>query len=184
MEIQSQKKPSDLWWIVLLEGIATFILGLLLITQPVSTIEVIVTFIGVYWLIEGIFSIVRIFTKPGKAPWFWSLIIGVLGIVAGIFVLGRPLFSATIISTTLTTIIAIIGIAMGIMEIARGVQGDGIGAVILGILSILIGIWLLLNPLASAIALPSILGIVGLIGGGFLIYFAIRVHSEINKAES
>ncbi|HAE85715.1 MAG TPA: hypothetical protein DCG78_04310 [Anaerolineaceae bacterium] len=184
MEIQSQNKLSDLWWIVLLEGIATVILGLLLITQPVSTTGVILMFIGVYWLIEGILSIVRIFTKPGKAPWFWSLIIGILGIVAGIVVLGQPLLSATIISATLTTIIAIIGIAMGIMEIARGVQGDGIGAVIFGILSILIGIWLLLNPLAGAIVLPSILGIFGLIGGGFLIYFAIRVHSEIKKAES
>jgi Uncharacterized conserved protein len=92
MEVQSQNKPSDLWWVVLLEGIATVILGLLLIIQPASTTGVIVMFIGVYWLIEGILSIVRIFTKPGKAPWFWSLIIGILGIVAGIAVLGRPLF--------------------------------------------------------------------------------------------
>jgi uncharacterized membrane protein HdeD (DUF308 family) len=184
MEVQSQKKPSDLWWIVLLEGIATVILGLLLITQPVSTIGVIVMFIGVYWLIEGIFSIIRIFTKPGKAPWYWSLIIGILGILAGIAVLVHPLISSIIIPATLTMIIAIIGIAMGIMEIARGVQGDGIGAVILGILSILIGIWLLLNPLAGVIALPVILGIFGLIGGVFIIYFAIKVHSEIKKAKS
>jgi uncharacterized membrane protein HdeD (DUF308 family) len=54
----------------------------------------------------------------------------------------------------------------------------------LGILSVLVGIWLLFNPLAGAIALPVMLGIFGLIGGGFLIYFAIRVHSEIKKAEA
>lgn len=173
---EPKSKLPDLWWLLLLEGISTLILGLLLITQPASTSAVIVVFIGVYWLVEGIFAIIRIFTSGGRAHWGWSLAIGITGILAGILVLGHPGLSSVILSTTLVIIIAAQGILMGILDIVRGAEGDGAGAIVLGILSILIGVWLLLNPLASAIAVPIMLGIFALIDGALLTYFAFRLR--------
>jgi uncharacterized membrane protein HdeD (DUF308 family) len=51
--------------------ITTIILGILFISQPAGTLAVIVVFLGVYWLIEGIFSLIRIFTILG-----WHLGLG------------------------------------------------------------------------------------------------------------
>ncbi|MFQ5527761.1 MAG: hypothetical protein ACE5GX_16070 [Thermoanaerobaculia bacterium] len=37
---------SDIWWLVLLRGIAVGLLGILLITRPVATVMVMVIFLG------------------------------------------------------------------------------------------------------------------------------------------
>ena len=176
MEDQTRRRIPDLWWLLLLEGITTIILGILLISQPAGTLAVIVVFLGVYWLIEGIFSLIRIFTHSGLAPRPWSLLSGILGIVAGILVLAQPMLSSLILTTTLVIIIAIQGILIGILDIVRGVQGDGAGAIVLGILSTIIGIWLLFNASEAALALPVLLGIFTLIDGALLIYFAFRMR--------
>jgi uncharacterized membrane protein HdeD (DUF308 family) len=132
--------------------------------------------LGVYWLIEGIFSLIRIFTHSGRAHWAWSLLSGILGIVAGILVLSQPMLSSMILTTTIVIIIAIQGILIGILDIVRGVQGDGAGAIVLGVLSAIIGIWLLVNATKAALALPILLGILTLIGGALLVYFAFRMR--------
>jgi uncharacterized membrane protein HdeD (DUF308 family) len=176
MEDQTRRRTPDLWWLLLLEGIATIILGILLISQPAGTLAVIVVFLGVYWLIVGIFSLIRIFTHSGRAPRPWSLLIGVLGIVAGILVLAQPMLSSLILTTTLVIIIGIQGILLGVFDIVRGIQGDGAGAIVLGVLSVVIGIWLLVNASEAALALPVLLGIFALIDGALLIYFAFRMR--------
>jgi uncharacterized membrane protein HdeD (DUF308 family) len=176
MENRTQKRIPDLWWLLLLEGIATIILGILFISQPAGTLKVFVIFLGVYWLIEGIFSLIRIFTHSGRAHWAWSLLSGILGIVAGILVLSQPMLSSMILTTTIVIIIAIQGILIGILDIVRGVQGDGAGAIVLGVLSAIIGIWLLVNATKAALALPILLGILTLIGGALLVYFAFRMR--------
>jgi len=145
MEDQTRRRTPDLWWLSLLEGITTIILGILLISQPAMTLDVIVIFLGVYWLIEGIFSLIRIFTHYGRAHWAWSLLSGILGIVTGILVLAQPMLSSPILTTTLVVIIAVQGMLIGTLNYVRGFQGDGTGAKVLGALSFIFVFWLLGN---------------------------------------
>ena len=145
MEDQTRRRTPDLWWLSLLEGITTIILGILLISQPAMTLDVIVIFLGVYWLIEGIFSLIRIFTHYGRAHWAWSLLSGILGIVTGILVLAQPMLSSPILTTTLVVIIAVQGMLIGTLNYVRGFQGDGTGAKVLGVLSFIFVLWLLAN---------------------------------------
>lgn len=170
---------KDLWWLLLLQGISAIVLGILLLTQPASTTDVIVVFIGAYWLVSGVFAIVRIFTASGRAHWGWSLLSGLISIIAGIFVLKHPLISAFILPVTLVVVIAVFGIMAGILDLIRGFKGDGVGAFILGILNILIGILLWLNPFAAAVSLPFVLGFFGVVGGISLVYYAFQVRKEV-----
>ena len=55
----SPTQQSSIWWLFLLQGIAAIILALMLLTAPGQTLLVMVTFLGFYWLIEGILSLVR-----------------------------------------------------------------------------------------------------------------------------
>lgn len=179
MNTQAQKSFANLWWLLLLQGITTLILGLLLLTAPAATLGAIVLFAGVYWLVSGIFSIVRIFTAAGRAHWVWSLLSGIVGILAGIFVLNHPAFSTLLLPATLVVVIAIQGILIGALDIVRGSQGDGVGAYVLGAVSILFGIWLLFNPFAAALSLPLVLGVFGLVGGVWLIVLAFQVKKRL-----
>ena len=59
------------WWAVLCEGIALIALGLLLLAAPGMTTLIVVQFVGIYWLVAGIFKIVTIFLD--RSGWGWKL---------------------------------------------------------------------------------------------------------------
>ncbi|MGB2931137.1 MAG: HdeD family acid-resistance protein [Methyloceanibacter sp.] len=166
---------SDIWWVFLLEGIAALIFGLLLVTAPAATLVTLTIFLGFYWLIAGILELVRIFVDR-SVPWVWSLLIGVLGIVAGILVLNHPMFAALVLPTTLVVYLGIVGLIMGVLAIIGGFTGGGIGSFILGVITALIGLLLLGSPVAAALAVPFVFGILLLIQGIGLIIWAFRVR--------
>lgn len=161
------------WWLVLINGIAALILGILLITSTGSTVFILVQFLGIYWLVSGIFQIIGIFLD--NTAWGWKLFAGILGILAGIVILNHPLISPLVVGTTLVIIMGVQGIIFGIAGLVAAFKGGGWGAGILSALSIIFGIVLLFNPILGAAALPWVLGIFGIVGGIFTIVAAFRM---------
>lgn len=173
-EAITQKDQSSVWWVFLLEGIASLIFGGLLITSPAATLVALVIFLGFYWLFVGVLELVRVFVDK-SVPWFWSLIIGVVGIVAGIIVLNHPLFAAVILPTALVVWLGVLGIIIGVFAIIAGFTGGGIGSFVFGVINFIIGLILLSSPMSAAIAVPLVFGILLLIQGVVLIIWAFRV---------
>ena len=161
------------WWLVLINGIAALILGILLITSTGSTVLILVQFLGIYWLVSGIFQIVGLFID--STAWGWKLFAGILGILAGIAILNHPLISPLLVGTTIVIIMGVQGIIFGIAGLVAAFQGGGWGAGIMGILSVIFGIVLLFNPILGAAALPWVLGIFGIVGGIAGIIAAFRM---------
>ncbi|UCC53304.1 MAG: DUF308 domain-containing protein, partial [Anaerolineaceae bacterium] len=73
----SMETKSMPWWLILLEGILAIIIGILLFTSTTQTLAVLVVFLGLYWLIKGIFDIVSLFVD--HTAWGWKLFIGIIG---------------------------------------------------------------------------------------------------------
>ncbi len=151
------------WWLVLIEGIAALAVGVFLVLVPAETTLILVQFLGIYWLITGILSIVSLFMD--RAHWGWKLISGILGIAAGFIIIQHPIWSAVIIPTTLIIIIAALGVAAGIAFIIMAFRGGGWGAGILGVVSIILGVILFMDPFIAAAALPYVLGAFAIVGG-------------------
>jgi uncharacterized membrane protein HdeD (DUF308 family) len=168
-------KSGPAWWVVLLEGIAAIILGLLLLTAPAITVETIVIFLGAFWLVDGIFSIVRIFLKDSDTHWGWLLARGILGILAGIYILRHRLISGIMVPTIFVLVMGIQGIIIGVIALIEAFRGGGWGPGIMGALSIIFGLILTFNSFLGALALPWVFGIFGLIGGVVLIIQAFRL---------
>ena len=166
---------ADVWWVFLLEGIAALLFGLLLVTEPGATLVALVVFLGFYWLMMGVLELVRVFVDR-SVPWYWSLLIGILGIVAGIIVLNHPMFAAVLLPTTIVLYLGILGLIIGAIQIVGGFTGGGMGSFALGVINVLIGLILLGAPMAAAIAVPLVFGILLLIEGVALIIWAFRVR--------
>ena len=62
-------QPS-VWWVFLLQGIAAFLLGVMLLTAPGATLLTLVTFLGFYWIVSGVLSFVQMFVDR-SVPWIW-----------------------------------------------------------------------------------------------------------------
>ncbi len=176
------QNSSD-WGLVLLQGIAAVILGLFLVTAPGATLLVVATFLGIYWLISGVLSIVKIFTRTSHLNWFWSLAVGLLGIFAGAIVLRHPVWSALLVPTVLIIILGINALLMSAINLVRGLGGDGVGYLAISIFDLVLGIVLLGSPLVAASLLPVIFGILALIGGISTIIISFTIRGSTRRAE-
>ena len=172
----AQKDQSDVWWVFLLEGIAAIIVGILLITQPAATLVALVIFLGFYWLFVGVLELVRVFVDS-SVPWYWSLLIGVLGIVAGLIVLNHPIVSAIVLPAAVVLWLGVLGLVIGVFAMIGAFTGGGVGSFIFGLINFVIGLLLLGAPVAAAIAVPLVFGILLLVQGVILIIWAFRVRS-------
>jgi uncharacterized membrane protein HdeD (DUF308 family) len=107
----------------------------------------------------------------------WSLLSGIVGILAGLFVLRHPLIAALTVPTILIVILGVQGLVMGVIEIIGGFQGGGVGSFILGVVNVLVGLLLLGSPVAAALAVPLVFGVLLLIQGVASIVLALRVRA-------
>ena len=176
MAVATQEKPPIQWWLVLIQGIATLLIGIFLLTDPVLTSRMIVFYIGIYWLVTGVLSLVRIFTDRGNTV--WKLISGIIGILAGWFLVSNITDGATLVfGIAAVIILGVQGIIMGIFGLVESFQGAGWGPGIIGVISIIIGLMLLGSPLGYALMLPWVIGIFAIVGGIFTIFFAFRLRN-------
>ena len=169
-------QPSNIWWVFLLQGLAGILLGVMLITAPGATLVVLATFLGFYWLITGVLALVRVFVDH-SVPWLWSLLVGIVGILAGMFVVRHPLLTALTVPTALVIILGVQGLVMGVLEIIGGLKGGGLGSFVLGVINVLVGLLLLGSPVAAALAVPVVFGVLLLVQGVGLIIWAFRVRA-------
>jgi uncharacterized membrane protein HdeD (DUF308 family) len=166
------------WWATLVQGLFSIIIGVLLLTNPLATTMVIVQFIGIYWLVTGIFSITGIFID--RSLWGWKLLGGVIGIYAGLLVIQHPIWSTVLLPTMLVIIFGINGIILGLISFFGAFKGGGFSAAILGIIHFLFGVILLGSPFVAALALPWVFGFIALVGGiiAFISSFQQRKKEE------
>jgi uncharacterized membrane protein HdeD (DUF308 family) len=182
---ESSEGMSVPWWLVLLEGIAAVIIGILLLTAPGIPMFALVQIIGFFWLLSGIFRIVSIFVE--SSLWGWKLLAGIVGVLAGLVVLQHPVWSAVLLPAVYVIILGVQGIILGGAVLVTAFRGGGWGTGVLGVLSILLGLVLLLNPLFIGIAvLPFVLGAFALLGGILAIVaaFAMRRGSGAGTGEA
>lgn len=172
----SPARESTPWWLVLLEGIALVIVGILLFTDTEQTVFTLVLFIGIWWFISGIFDLVSLFMD--RTQWGWKLASGILGILAGLAIVRHPYWAAFLVPATLVWVVGLIGVVVGVIALIRAFQGAGWGTGILGVISIILGIVAFTANLG--IAVPTAIfatAIWALIGGVVAIVYAFRLRS-------
>ena len=90
-----RKEISKNWWILLVQGIAAIILGIMLFTSPARTLVALAWVLGIFWIVGGISDIIGAFTgRGGNRHWFWQLLSGILGVVVGFLFVSQPIAGA------------------------------------------------------------------------------------------
>jgi uncharacterized membrane protein HdeD (DUF308 family) len=167
------EKSAIPWWLLLVEGIAAIVVGVLLLMNPSEMSVLLIRVLAIYWLIKGIVAIITIFID--SSAWGWKLFIGIVGIIAGYVLIQHPIGGTVTVAVSFTVVLGIQGIIIGIVEIVQAFQDGGWGIGVLGGLSIIIGVWLLLNAWVDAAVIPWVLGILAIIGGIFAIVMAFKL---------
>lgn len=181
--VTGNKSSFRYWWVPLLEGLAAIGFGAALFFQPAITLVVLTTFLGAYWLVDGVFKVVGAFSGHNEdRSWWIMLLSGLLGIFAGLVVFGAPLMSALITQVFLVYMLAIQAIIGGLLSIVwairarKEIRGEG-WAIAGGILAILLGVVLVSSPLLSVLVLARVTAILAIAGGVALVVAAFQLRS-------
>jgi uncharacterized membrane protein HdeD (DUF308 family) len=104
------------WWLFVVWGAASVVVGALLLFQPVASALVLVATIAVFWVVGGIVDIISGLTHHGQHAG-WRIAAGVLNVVVGLFVLSHPFIGTLTAVSTLYLIIAASALVSGIVGI-------------------------------------------------------------------
>ena len=180
-EIKSLKQvTSAIWWLVLLRGIAAVLLGILLFTNTAATLSVIIIFLGIYWVVDGISTLLASFIgREEHSNWGWGIFVGIISILAGLAVLSQPVLTAIFTTSFIVSFVGIMIIISGVWSIVTGFRlrktsGEWV-MIIGGVLGLILGLLLVMNPLFSALVYVYIIAVFLIIGGFSLIVMAFQV---------
>lgn len=162
---------------VLARALINILSGIVLLVWPGMTLLILVYAFALNFLLTGVATMFEpLFERNGRSA-LLSILLGLLSIVVGVFLLARPMLTGEI----LALLIALWALIFGLVDIYIGLassrdKSSGSQILILpGILSVIFGIYMLLNPLASALALVWVIGIfaltIGIILGIFGLFF-------------
>ncbi len=183
--MQRRQRP---WWLTLVLGIASFIIGAILLWAPakdkVETYTLLVTFLGIYWLIWGIMELVYMFVD--HTAWGWKLFMGIVSIIAGGSILMYPIAAAVTLPRVFVFVLGFWALMEGIMLLFLAFRGGGWGAGILAVISIVLGLILLADygQLGSGIAMLWAAAIWGVIGGLVMVVHAFQARGAQKQAAS
>ena len=169
------------WWLTLISGVLATIIGAVLLwgglLNKIDTYILLVTFLGIWWMVQGIFDIIGIFID--HARWGWKLFIGIVSIAAGFYILSYPIISAIALPKIFVLVLGIWGLMYGIILLIMAFQGGGWGAGILGVLGIIFGIALMANYYVVGMGLSMLwtAAVFAFVGGIFMIFRAFKQRS-------
>jgi uncharacterized membrane protein HdeD (DUF308 family) len=175
---ETRQRP---WWLTLITGISALIVGGVMLwgnlNTKVDTYMLLVTFLGIYWLVEGIFDIISLFVD--HSMWGWKLFIGIVSILAGSSILMYPVAAAVSLPKIFALVLGIWGLMYGIILLIMAFRGGGWGAGIMGVLGIIFGIALMMNYYVIGMGLSMVwaASVTAVLGGILLIVQAFRQKS-------
>jgi len=175
VSFETKQRP---WWLLLIEGIALTIVGVILLfssatSTKIETYLVLVVLLGFYWLFDGIMALVSMFVD--HTAWGWKLFMGIVGILAGGYILVHPALSAAVLPQIMVLVLGIWGLLQGIIMLIMAFRGGGWAAGILGALAILFGLLLIgqYGELFTGLAMLWTVAVFAFIGGIVMIVRAI-----------
>ena len=151
------------WWLLLLWGLLSLVIGVMFLASPGITTIVFITFLGAYWLVSGIFSLASL--AVDRTDMGWKILLAVLNLIAGIIILAYPLYSTVLLLIFLVILVGVWACITGGAHLYVAFSKKDAGNGVLGVISLLFGILLLIFPLLSAALVPFIAGIFAIVIG-------------------
>jgi uncharacterized membrane protein HdeD (DUF308 family) len=173
---------ASLWWMPLIRGILLVIFGVIMFARPGSTLLSLIWFLGIYWIVDGVSSIIEGLRGNTEKSRTWTVVGGIFSILAGFIIVGNSVVTGFISGTFIAWLIGIAIIANGIVMIFAGRDGQWTWwRLVMGILYVLFGIFVISHPLLTIGALIWMFAFWALVSGILAIVLAFRLRGLAKK---
>jgi uncharacterized membrane protein HdeD (DUF308 family) len=172
-----------LFWLALLAGVASIVVGALMLVWPDATLGVAAVLFGLWLLVHGLVRIAQAVAASWANVGARALagIIGVLFVVAGVLCLRDLLVSLTVVAT----LIGLAWLIVGIIELSTAFAGQGSAAERLwtaglpGALAVVGGIAVLVWPKISLLTIVYLTGIWLIVMGLIQVFLVLRARRAV-----
>lgn len=174
---------EDLWWVVVLQGAAAALFGVVALFLPKLTAVSLLLIFAAYLLVFGVLELIHGVMDIGRRDsWWFSLLVGVAAVGLSVYLVRNP-------HIALGAFVVLLGAAL----LVRGVSDLVIAAfftengqhrwlwIITGALGIIAGVVVWRYPLDSTLAFVWVLGLYAVLAGVITVAYAMRVRGEYNK---
>jgi uncharacterized membrane protein HdeD (DUF308 family) len=179
---KSKKLTKEIWWLLVLTGIAGVVFGLLALLWPGLTLATLVYMFAIFTVVGGAFALFESISNIKKDRLWWlTLLFALVNIGVGVYLLRNPLVAAQLFVILLAIVIFIQAI-FDLIVASYATKDEGRWTWIFsGILGLIAGVAIMVYPLASSIAFVWVLGLYALIHGVVAVAYAVQIRSEIKK---
>jgi uncharacterized membrane protein HdeD (DUF308 family) len=167
------------WWLVLLQGVLSVVLGVLALARPGVTLGALILLWGLLALLNGVVDVFSAIGAAGRhRSWGWQLAGGLVGILAGLAILRWPGLSALFV----LYLVAIWAIMMGIVRLVGAIADHEMLphawlVALAGVVSVLFGIAMFAWPGVGLLTLVYLVGFYAIVYGVISCVLAFRLHS-------
>jgi uncharacterized membrane protein HdeD (DUF308 family) len=158
------------WWVVLLWGILSLIVGIMFLTTPAITTMIFITLLGAFWFVGGVFTLLSL--ADDRTNTGWKIFLSILNIIVGILILMYPFYSTLFILSFFIILLGVWACFMGGAHLFQAFSKKDAGMGVLGVLSLIFGVLLLVFPLISIALLPFVAGAFAFVLGICAIVFS------------
>ncbi|WP_189159697.1 HdeD family acid-resistance protein [Lentzea pudingi] len=163
------------WWLFTVRGVFAVLFGVAALVWPGLTLLALIILWGAYTFFDGAMTLYLTLTHKEWPRWALGLI-GALGLVTGLIALFWPGITAT----ALLLLIAVWAIVTGVLQIVDGIRLRKVMTnewfyVVTGALTVLLGVILVVNPAAGAMAFVITIGVFAILWGVVLVLFSLRL---------
>lgn len=180
---KAQKLLDNLWWMFVLQGVATVVFGFAALLLPGMTLVTLVYLFAIYIMVLGIVAFIRGLSRTGKeSSWWFMTLVGVVGIGTSLYLLINP-------QVAVGTFLGVIGgllLIRGIFDLFLAAYfiktTDGrILWIISGVVGIITAMVLWRYPIETGVAFVWVLGLYALIAGSISLIYAYRARGFLDE---
>lgn len=179
---KSKKLTKQIWWMILLTGIAGTIFGLIALFWPAMTLVTLVYIVAVVVVVGGAVMLFEAISSIKKDRLWWlALALALLNIGVGVYLLRNPLVAAAVF----VVILAIVILGRSIFDLVVASYMDKKEGrwlwILTGVLGIIAAVAIVFYPVRSSLAFTWVLGMYALIHGVTTVGFAVQIRKDIKK---
>ncbi|WP_265522711.1 HdeD family acid-resistance protein [Oerskovia flava] len=154
----------NVWWLPVIRGVLLIVLGLLLMIEPLESLEILRLVFGAFLVADGVLVAVQGLAHRQQVGWTWWLAQAVVNIVFGAAVVFWPELSVTALYYVLVVWVLVLGIVsiVGAAGLLRNRDLGWAWMLTFGIVSTLFGLLLVTRPLDAVDVLTLVVIVFGL----------------------
>ena len=179
---KTKKLTKQIWWVILLTGVAGILFGALTLFLPGITLVTLIYMLAIFVVISGAIGLFEAISNIKKDRLWWlTLVFALVGISVGVYLARNPMTTASIF-VILVSLLILVRSIFDLVVASYMDKKDGRWLwIIPGILGIIAAGAIVLYPVAASLAFIWVLGLYALIHGVMTVGFAVQIRKDVKK---